>query len=123
MEAMVYRLGVHKIPSMLDYKSHTAKDMPPVHTMLVETHDPNGPFGAKECGQGPLLPVPPAVANALYDAIGVRFDQVPIGPDDVLLAITEHARGRSDRFGPKSVPDIEWNEPIKVELPAVEEVV
>ncbi len=123
MEAMVYRRGVHKIPSMLDYKSHTAKDMPPVHTILVETDDPNGPFGAKECGQGPLLPVPPAVANALYDAIGVRFDQVPIGPDDVLLAITELARGRSDRVGPKGVPEIDWSEPIKVALPAVEEVV
>src|ERR1043166_419925 len=48
---------------------------------VVEDPDPNGPFGAKECGQGPLLPVPPAVANAVYDAVGVRIDEVPITPE------------------------------------------
>ncbi len=123
MEEMVYRRGLHKIPSLLDYKSHTAKDMPPVTTFLVEAPDPEGPFGAKECGQGPLLPVPPAVANALYDAIGIRFDQVPIGPDHVLLALDKQAKGRDARFGPDGVPDVEWSEPTKVERPVVEEIV
>ena len=72
MEEQVFRKGLHKIPSMLDYKSPTTLEMPEVDTILVETDDPEGPYGAKEGGQGPLLPVIPAVANAVYDAVGVR---------------------------------------------------
>src|SRR6185503_20048220 len=56
---------VHKFPSMLEYKSPTTLDMPEVITELVENPDPRGPFGAKEVGQGPLLPVMPALANAI----------------------------------------------------------
>ena len=59
MEEQEFRLGVHKTPSMLDYKSPTSMDMCPVETILVEEPDPIGPFGAKEVGQGPLLPIPP----------------------------------------------------------------
>ncbi len=62
MEDMAYRanrFGVHKIPSMLEYKSPTTLEMPEVETIIVEDPDPNGPFGAKEVGQGPLLPMPP----------------------------------------------------------------
>src|SRR6266853_599988 len=80
MEEMSYRANrnvVHKIPSMLEYKSPTTMEMCDVKTFLIEDADPNGPFGAKEVGQGPLLPVPPAVANAVYDAVGVRIDEVP----------------------------------------------
>src|SRR3990172_4917735 len=58
MEGQVFRKGVHKQPSMLDYKSPTTLETPEIHTFLVETDDPEGPFGAKEAGQGPLLPVP-----------------------------------------------------------------
>jgi len=116
MEEMAYRNGVHKIPSMLDYKSHTAPDMPPVTTILVETEDPNGPYGAKECGQGPLLPVPPAYTNALYDAIGVRFDQVPVGPDLILLALQKKVL----RVGPTRIPEVGWHAPLQVELPAAQ---
>ncbi|HMH52918.1 MAG TPA: molybdopterin cofactor-binding domain-containing protein, partial [Candidatus Acidoferrum sp.] len=64
MEAQVFRKGVHKTPSMLEYKSPTTLETPEIHTFLVETDDPEGPFGAKEAGQGPLLPVIPAIANA-----------------------------------------------------------
>src|SRR5688500_20180186 len=81
MEEMVYRTNrnvVHKFPSMLEYKSPTTMEMCDVKTYLIEDPDPNGPYGAKEVGQGPLLPVPPAVANAVYDAVGVRLDEVPI---------------------------------------------
>jgi hypothetical protein len=53
----------------------------------VETNDPEGPFGAKEAGQGPLLPVVPAVANAVYDAVGVRIHETPITPDKILRAL------------------------------------
>src|SRR5207247_1729107 len=78
MEEMAYRGNrnvVHKIPSLLEYKSPTTLEMCDVVTYVVEDPDPNGPYGAKECGQGPLLPVPPAVANAVYDAVGVRIDE------------------------------------------------
>ena len=103
MEEQVFRKGLHKIPSMLDYKSPTTLEMPPVESILVETLDPEGPYGAKECGQGPLLPVIPAVANALFDALGVRIDEVPITPEKVLAALDgryrrpQHARVRSTR--------------------------
>src|SRR5712671_4075934 len=83
MEEMAYRANrnvVHKFPSMLEYKSPTTMEMCDVKTYLIEDADPNGPFGAKEVGQGPLHPVPPAVANAVFDAIGVRIDEVPITP-------------------------------------------
>ena len=68
---------VHKFPSILEYKSPTFLDMPEVFTDLIEHPDPAGPFGAKEVGQGPLLPIMPAVANAVYDAVGVRVDSDP----------------------------------------------
>ena len=77
---------MHKFPSMLEYKSPTTLDMPEVATFLIEDPDPNGPFGAKEVGQGPLLPIMPAVANAVYDAVGVRVDEVPITPEKILRA-------------------------------------
>jgi 4-hydroxybenzoyl-CoA reductase alpha subunit len=121
MEEMAYRGNrnvVHKFPSMLEYKSPTTMEMCDVKTYLIEDADPNGPFGAKEVGQGPLLPVPPAVANAVYNAVGVRIDEVPIMPEKVLKALREKERGRSNRFGPTSVPEVAWPEPLKVLTPA-----
>jgi 4-hydroxybenzoyl-CoA reductase alpha subunit len=120
MEEMVYRESrnlVHKIPSMLDYKSPTTLDMCDVVTYLIEDPDPEGPFGAKEVGQGPLLPVPPAIANAVYDAVGVRIDEVPITPEKVLKAIKDHDKGRDGRFGPTRFPDVPWPEPTRVPPP------
>ncbi|HLX07854.1 MAG TPA: molybdopterin cofactor-binding domain-containing protein [Thermoanaerobaculia bacterium] len=101
---------VHKHPSLLEYKSPTFPDMPPVTTYLIEDPDPRGPFGAKEVGQGPLLPMMPAVANALYDALGVRVDQVPIHPHMVLKALAEQARGREARYGPAGFPEVDFGE-------------
>ena len=121
MEEMAYRANrnvVHKFPSMLEYKSPTTMEMCDVKTYLIEDPDPNGPFGAKEVGQGPLLPVPPAVANAVYNAVGVRIDEVPITPEKVLKALREKSRGREGRFGPDSVPSVEWPEPLHVLTPA-----
>jgi 4-hydroxybenzoyl-CoA reductase subunit alpha len=108
---------VHKIPSLLEYKSLTSLDMPEVFTELVEDPDPNCPFGAKEAGQGPLLPVMPAVANAVYDAIGVRIDELPITPDKVLAALEKKARGETPRVGPESFPDVPYPEPMFVPPP------
>ncbi|MEK6301415.1 MAG: molybdopterin cofactor-binding domain-containing protein [Acidobacteriota bacterium] len=121
MEEMTYRGNrnvVHKFPSMLEYKSPTTLEMCDVKTYLIEDPDPNGPFGAKEVGQGPLLPVPPAVVNAIYDAVGVRIDEVPASPEKVLAAIRAKAQGREGRFGPASVPEIEWPVTIKVPTPS-----
>jgi len=102
---------VHKIPSMLEYKSLTALDMPEVDVAIVEYPDPNCPFGAKEAGQGPLLPVMPAVANAIYDAVGVRIDEVPITPDKVLAALEKKAKGETPRVGPESFPAVPYPAP------------
>ncbi|MGH9970988.1 MAG: xanthine dehydrogenase family protein molybdopterin-binding subunit [Pyrinomonadaceae bacterium] len=121
MEEMAYRGNrnvVHKFPSMLEYKSPTTMEMCDVKTYLIEDADPNGPFGAKEVGQGPLLPVPPAVANAVYDAVGVRIDEVPIMPEKVSKALKEKERGRDPRYGPDSVPSVDWPDPLKVLTPA-----
>jgi len=105
---------VHKIPSLLEYKSLTSLDMPEVDTILIEDPDPNCPFGAKEVGQGPLLPVMPAVANAIYDAVGVRIDELPITPDKVLRGLALKALGKEARVGPSSFPKIPYPEPVVV---------
>jgi 4-hydroxybenzoyl-CoA reductase alpha subunit len=108
---------VHKFPSLLEYKSLTSLDMPEVFTELVEDPDPNCPFGAKEVGQGPLLPVMPAVANAIYDAVGVRIDELPITPDKVLKALERKAAGKTPRVGPESFPPVPYPEPMFVPPP------
>jgi hypothetical protein len=126
MEEMSYRrlprhlsdALVHKMPSMLEYKSPTFHDMPPVTTYLIEDPDPEGPYGAKEVGQGPLLPVMPALANAIFDAVGVRIDQVPIHPHMIVKALAEGAAGRPARFGPKRFPEVDFGETLRVPTPA-----
>jgi 4-hydroxybenzoyl-CoA reductase alpha subunit len=108
MEEQSFRKGRHKIPSLLDYKSPTTLEMPPVESILVETLDPAGPYGAKEVGQGPLLPVIPAVANALFDALGVRVNEVPITPEKVIAAL-------DDRYRPPQMPEFRYPETVMVE--------
>jgi 4-hydroxybenzoyl-CoA reductase subunit alpha len=108
---------VHRQPSLLEYKSPTTLDMPEVITYLVEDPEPNGPFGAKEVGQGPLLPIMPAVANAVYDAVGVRVDEVPITPEKVLRALDEARDGRPARTGPAAFPAVAWPPPLEVAPP------
>jgi len=114
MEAQDFRLGVHKTPSMLDYKSPTSMDICPVETILVEEPDPIGPFGAKEVGQGPLLPIPPAVCNAVYDAVGVRIDEIPVTPEKILSALKAKSQGKDGRYGPTSFPSVEYRDPVFV---------
>ncbi|MGE0811782.1 MAG: xanthine dehydrogenase family protein molybdopterin-binding subunit [Vicinamibacterales bacterium] len=108
---------VHKFPSMLEYKSPTSLDMPEIVTDLIEDPDPAGPFGAKEVGQGPLLPVMPAVANAVFDAVGVRIDEVPITPEKILKALQAAAQGKPARYGPAAFPEIAWPETLLVAPP------
>ena len=115
MEAQVFRKGLHKHPSMLEYKSPTTLETPEIHTILIETDDPEGPFGAKEAGQGPLLPVLPAIANAVYNAVGVRVDEVPISPEKVLKGLDLKRQGKTPRVGPERIPLFKFKEPLVVE--------
>ena len=108
---------VHKFPSMLEYKSPTSLDMPEVDTELIENPDARGPFGAKEVGQGPLLPIMPAVANAVYDAVGVRIDEIPVTPEKIMKALDDKAKGKPGRFGPGAFPNIAYPEPMLVPTP------
>jgi 4-hydroxybenzoyl-CoA reductase subunit alpha len=102
VEEQIFRGGLHKKPSLLDYKLPTSLDTPELEAILIETNDSEGPFGAKEAGEGPLNSVIPAIANAVYDAIGVRFDETPITADKILDALGKRDnRGvKKDRIGP-----------------------
>jgi len=108
---------VHKFPSILEYKSPTSMDMPEVITEFIETPDPRGPYGAKEVGQGPLLPIPPAVANAVYDAVGVRIDEIPVTPEKVLKALAAKKAGMNPRIGPDHFPNVNWPESLLIPPP------
>ncbi len=117
MEGQVFKGHLHKVPSLLEYKTLTSLDMPAVETILVETIDPEGPHGAKEVGQGPLLPVMPAMANAIYDAVGVRIDELPLSPDKIVKALEDKELGRPGRVGPKKLPQFTFPAPTKVDPP------
>jgi 4-hydroxybenzoyl-CoA reductase subunit alpha len=86
-ESMNYRGGRLLNPSLLEYKIPMPQQMPEVEVLLVGADDPEGPFGAKEAGEGPLVATLPAVGNALYDAVGVRFYDLPVTPDKVWRGI------------------------------------
>lgn len=74
-------------PNLHDYKVPTATDIPKIDTFAVESYDPDSPYGAKEAGEGPIQPTIPAILNAIYDAIGVRFTEMPVTPEKVLAAL------------------------------------
>jgi len=88
-ERLILDKGRVKNPNFLDYKILTAKDIPPIETVVVETDDKEGPFGAKGIGEPGLVPTAPAIANAIYDAVGVRIKELPITPEKVLRALKE----------------------------------
>jgi 4-hydroxybenzoyl-CoA reductase subunit alpha len=81
---------------MIDYRIPTIAESPPIDVKLVESHDPLGPFGAKEASEGALHGFPPALTNAIFDAIGIRLTELPATPDRVLEAI--HVRQREERL-------------------------
>jgi len=94
MEAQVYREdGLHTGPNLLDYRIPTSVETPELVAEIIETIDPGGPFGAKEAGEGPLHPIIPAIANAIYDAVGVRLRRMPFTPERVLAAIAASQSG------------------------------
>ncbi|MGC2450568.1 MAG: molybdopterin cofactor-binding domain-containing protein, partial [Candidatus Sulfotelmatobacter sp.] len=86
-EEMVWKDGMLMNPGLLEYRSPSAVESPAVEPIIVESIDPEGPFGAKECSEGSLAATIPAIANAIYDAVGVRLHECPFTPERVLAAI------------------------------------
>ena len=88
------RAGLHNAPSLLDYRIPTSLDTPELEALIIESVDPEGPYGAKEAGEGPLHPSIPAIANAIFDAVGIRMDALPFSPPRVWKAL-QHAAGHA----------------------------
>ncbi len=85
--------GLLRGPNLLDYRIPTSVETPEIECFIVQSQDPNGPYGAKEAGEGPLHPVLPAIANAVYDAVGVRLDRLPFHPAVVREALRAKEQG------------------------------
>ena len=86
-EEMVWKDGMLMNPGLLEYRSPSSIESPAVEAIIVESVDPEGPFGAKECSEGSLAATIPAIANAIYDAVGVRLHECPFTPERVLAAL------------------------------------
>ena len=86
-EEMVWKDGMLMNPGLLEYRSPSSVESPEVEPIIVESVDPEGPFGAKECSEGSLAATIPAIANAIYDAVGVRLHESPFTPERVLAAL------------------------------------
>jgi len=86
-EEMVWKDGMLMNPGLLEYRSPSSVESPEVEPIIVESIDPEGPFGAKECSEGSLAATIPAIANAIYDAVGVRLHEAPFTPERVLAAL------------------------------------
>ncbi len=86
-EEMVWKDGMLMNPGLLEYRSPSSVESPEIEPIIVESIDPEGPFGAKECSEGSLAATIPAIANAIYDAVGVRLHESPFTPERVLSAL------------------------------------
>ena len=86
-EEMVWKDGMLMNGGMLEYRSPSAVESPEIEPIIVESIDPEGPFGAKECSEGSLAATIPAISNAIYDAVGVRLHESPFTPERVLAAL------------------------------------
>lgn len=91
-EEVIVKEGRVLNPDFLDYRLFTSADMPELESIIIETDDPQGPFGAKGVGEMGGTPTAAAIANAIYDAVGVRLTQVPMTPERVLKALDESSR-------------------------------
>jgi len=89
--------------NFLDYKVPTSVDTPDIEAIITESNDPEGPYGAKECGEGALSPVIPAVGNAIYDAVGIRLRKLPFTPERVLDALEAKAKRSKSKNGVASL--------------------
>ncbi|MCL5935704.1 MAG: molybdopterin-dependent oxidoreductase, partial [Firmicutes bacterium] len=91
-ENLVFQEGMPQNTSLSNYILMGIKDMPDITAIAVETNDPVGPYGAKGVGEPTLIPIPPAIANAVEDAIGVRIRELPISPEKVFWALNPQLR-------------------------------
>ena len=94
-EQVIHEKGEIMNPNFRDYKVLTAKDAVPIEAPVIETIDENGPYGAKGIGEPGCVPTAPAIANAIYNATGVRIKDLPITPEKILAALKE--KGIQDR--------------------------
>jgi 4-hydroxybenzoyl-CoA reductase subunit alpha len=94
-----YHDGLMLTANMLDYRVPTIQDSPPIEVGIVESNDPYGPFGAKEAGEGSLAAFLPALTNAIADATGLRFNDLPVTPDRIFAALEKRARRRKSNGG------------------------
>ncbi|MGA2236922.1 MAG: molybdopterin cofactor-binding domain-containing protein [Terriglobales bacterium] len=86
-EEMIWKDGLLMNPGLLEYRSPSSVESPEVEAIIVESIDPEGPFGAKEASEGSLAATIPAIANAIYDAVGIRLHESPFTPERVLAAL------------------------------------
>ena len=86
-EEMVWKDGMLMNPGLLEYRSPSSVESPEIEPIIVESVDPEGTFGAKECSEGSLAATIPAIANAIYDAVGIRLRESPFTPERVLAAL------------------------------------
>ena len=97
-EEMVWKDGMLMNPGLLEYRSPSAVESPSVEPIIVESVDPEGPFGAKECSEGSLAATIPAIANAIYDAVGIRLHESPFTPERVLAALRAKNKAKDIRM-------------------------
>jgi 4-hydroxybenzoyl-CoA reductase subunit alpha len=94
-EEMVWKDGMLMNAGMLEYRSPSSIESPQVEPIIVESIDPEGPFGAKECSEGSLAATIPAISNAIYDAVGVRLHESPFTPERVLAALRAKKKAKN----------------------------
>lgn len=94
-EEMVWKDGMLMNPGLLEYRSPSSVESPEIEPIIVESIDPEGPFGAKECSEGSLAATIPAIANAIYDAVGIRLHESPFTPERVLAALRAKKNARA----------------------------
>ena len=94
-EEMVWKDGMLMNPGMLEYRSPSSAESPEIEAIIVESIDPEGPFGAKECSEGSLAATIPAIGNAIYDAVGIRLHESPFTPERVLAALRAKKKAKA----------------------------
>ena len=103
-EEMPMDQGMLLNPEFVDYKIIRTRDMPEIEILDVPTYEPNGPFGAKEAAEATIAPTAPALANAVYQAVGAEFFSNVLKPEKVLKAIKEKEKKDKESAKPKQLP-------------------
>jgi 4-hydroxybenzoyl-CoA reductase subunit alpha len=94
-EEMVWKDGMLMNPGLLEYRSPSSTESPEIEPFIVESVDPEGPFGAKEASEGSLAATIPAISNAIYDAVGIRLHESPFTPERVLAALRAKKKAKA----------------------------